>query len=382
MDNSNALNLLKKTIKINTVLGNEKELADFLQELLKENGIPSKQVEYSPGRNGLIATFEGEEPGSVLGFSGHLDVVPVGEVEWENDPFAAVEKDGKVYGRGSCDMKSGLISAIVALIRFKQNKEKFKGTIKFIITVGEETSSLGATQLVKAGYADDLDAMIINEPTDLKVGVAHKGALWPRITTYGKTAHGSMPHRGVNAINNMVKLINELNNTIDFSQYNDELLGEPTSSINIIRGGSGTNVVPDKATIEIDIRTVPQQDHSQIKKDIEEILENLSRKDDDFKYEIEYVNDLLAIKTDTEDPFTHLVSSSVQEVLEDSATVFAPSYYTDGSEFVLADKDFPIIIIGPGEEEMAHQPNEYVDIEKFYDMIEINTKIMKNFFAQ
>lgn len=381
MDNKEALELLKESIRVNTVLGNEKELADHLQTLLDSHDIPSKQVEYSSGRNGLVVTLEGNQPGPVLGFSGHLDVVPIGEVEWDDDPFAAVEKDGKLYGRGSCDMKSGLISAIVALIRIKKSGFNFNGTIKMLITVGEETSSIGATQLVNEGYANDLDALIINEPTDLKVGVAHKGALWPRITTFGKTAHGSMPHKGVNAIEKIIKFVSEFNNSFDFSQYTDDLLGHSTSSLNIIRGGNGTNVVPDKATVELDIRTLPQQDHEQIKSEIEAILYQLAENDEDFKYEIEYINDLVSIKTDPEDPFTQIVNQSVREVLQQDPEIFAPSYYTDGSEFVLSDNDYPIIIIGPGEAEMAHQPNEYVVIDKYFDMIDINQKIIENYFS-
>lgn len=382
MNNNEALELLKESIRINTVLGNEKELADHLQSLLNTHNIPSEQVEYSQGRNGLIVTLKGNEPGPVLGFSGHLDVVPVGEVDWDDDPFAATEKDGKLFGRGSCDMKSGLISAIVALIRFKKSGQSFNGTIKMLITVGEETSSIGATQLVNEGYANDLDALIINEPTDLKVGVAHKGALWPRITTFGKTAHGSMPHKGINAIEKIIQFVQKFNDTFDFTQYTDDLLGHSTSSLNIIRGGNGTNVVPDKATIEIDIRTLPQQDHEQIKTDIETILKQLSEEDENFNYEIEYINDLVSIKTDTEDPFTQLVNKSVREVLQQDPDIFAPSYYTDGSEFVLSDNDYPIIIIGPGEAEMAHQPNEYVDIQKYYDMIDINQKVIENYFSK
>lgn len=239
MDNQEALQLLKEVVQIKSILGDEKLVADKLQALFEQHDIPCEQVEYSAGRNQLVATLKGSETGPVLGFSGHMDVVPVGEIPWEEDPFAAIEKDGLLYGRGTCDMKSGLIAAVVAMIRLKEAGANFKGTVKLLATVGEETSAIGSGQLVDQGYADDLDALVIGEPTNVEIGVAHKGALWPRITTYGKTAHGSMPDQGVNAIEHMLLVLNAFKETFDFSQSVDELVGASTSSLDIIKGGNG-----------------------------------------------------------------------------------------------------------------------------------------------
>jgi len=383
MDNHQALELLKEVVQTNTVLGNEKVLADKLEKLLKKYDFKTEKVEYAEGRSQLIVTYKGKNEGPVLGFSGHLDVVPVGEVDWEEDPFGAVEKDGKLYGRGSCDMKSGLISALVALIRLKESNTEINGTIKFLITAGEETSSVGADQLVELGYADDVDALIINEPTDLKVGIAHKGDLWPKITSYGKTSHGSMPEQGVNAINQLIRVINQFNQDerFDFTSVIDDFVGNSTSSLNIFQGGKGTNVVPDRASIEIDIRTLFSQDHEKIKADIADFLEEIKSKEENFDYDLEFINDLVAIKTDSEDSFTQLVQQAAEETLGSKVELFAPSYYTDGSKFVLSEKEFPIIIIGPGLPEYAHQPNEYVEVEKFYDMITINQTIMEKYLT-
>lgn len=376
MKNKEALQLLKESVQINTVYGNERELADKIKIVLFDNGFEIEEVSLAKNRTQLIATLKGTEDGPVLAFSGHLDVVPVGEVKWDDDPFSAIEKDGKIYGRGSTDMKSGLISAIAGVIRMKNNGRPIKGTLKLVITAGEETSSIGAAQLVELGYVDDVDAMIINEPTDLKIGVAHKGALWIRITAYGKSAHGSMPHKGVNAITQLIKLVNKItkDERFKYEKFTDDTVGRSTKSLNVFNGGKGTNVLPDQAVLEYDIRTIVSQDHKKIKNDFETLLKEMQNDDLEFKYDLEFFNDLVAVKTEEDNPFVDIVREAVETVLEES-TIKNPAYYTDGSKFVLSNKDFPIIILGPGQPELAHQPNEYVEIEQFYNMIEINKKI-------
>ena len=379
MDNEKALCLLKESININTTLGNEKQLADILQKKLEEHQFEVRQVEYSEGRSGLIATLKGSEDGPVLGLSGHLDVVPVGGVPWETDPFNATEKGGKLFGRGSCDMKSGLIALIAGVFRFLEKETPFKGTIKFLITMGEESSSLGAKQMLDMGEAEDIDAMVIAEPTDLKIGIAHKGALWPKITFFGKTAHGSMPDKGINAIQNAMKAIRAIDDSFCFTEVVDEAVGSSTISLNIIEGGKSSNVVPDECTVIYDIRTVVSQDHEEIKKQFVELLDGISESDKNFKYNIEFINDLPAMKSNPDDPFIDIVSSSVSEVNDIEVEFKNPAYYTDGSIFFQSKKEYPIVILGPGEAEMAHQPNEYVDIEKFYNMISIAANITEKF---
>ncbi|MDR0922693.1 MAG: ArgE/DapE family deacylase [Lactobacillales bacterium] len=379
MNNQEALDLLKEVVKIKSVLGNEKLVADKLQAVLEKYDIPCEQVEYSKGRNQLVATLKGTEEGKTLGLSGHMDVVPVGEVPWDFDPFAAIEKDGNLYGRGTCDMKSGLVSYVVAMTRLKQSGANFKGTIKLLATVGEETSAIGAGKLVDKGYADDLDALLIGEPTNIEIGVAHKGALWPRITTFGKTAHGSMPSLGVNAIEHMLLVLTAFKKKFNFSSSVDDLVGASTSSIDVINGGNGTNVVPDKCTVEIDIRTIKAQNHEEIKKQFTEMLDELTKTVPDFKAEVEFINDLPSMRTEVTDPFTELTQKVVSDVTGTPSETFGLTGYTDGSQFERVNKEFPILILGPGETKYAHQPNEFITIDDFYKMIDINTKIAEAF---
>lgn len=379
MEKEKAISILKDTLKIDTTLSNEKEMADYLEKLLNQAGIETEQVTYSDGRNQLIATLKGEKSGKTLGFTGHMDVVPVGEIPWKHEPFAAEEEAGKIYARGAADMKSGLVAQVIAMIDLKENHVPLNGDIRLLATVGEETSAIGAGQLTKLGFGNDLDGLVIGEPTSNRVIIAHKGALWFRLKTLGHTAHGSMPDKGVNAIDHMLALLNRFKETFDFSVYKDPLVGASTSSIDIIHGGNGTNVVPDLCTVEIDIRTIAGQSHEEIKKQMQQIVTELEQTIPDFKAEIEVINDLGSVRTAENDELVVKALQAVKEVTGETKHPEGLTGYTDGSQFVKADKKFPIIVLGSGNVELAHQPDEYVCIDEFMDTIEINKKLAQSF---
>lgn len=379
MEKEKAISILKDTLKMDTTLSNEKEMADYLEKLLNQAGIETEQVTYSDGRNQLIATLKGEKSGKTLGFTGHMDVVPVGEIPWKHEPFAAEEVAGKIYARGAADMKSGLVAQVIAMIDLKENHVPLNGDIRLLATVGEETSAIGAGQLTKLGFGNDLDGLVIGEPTSNRVIIAHKGALWFRLKTLGHTAHGSMPDKGVNAIDHMLALLNRFKETFDFSVYKDPLVGASTSSIDIIHGGNGTNVVPDLCTVEIDIRTIAGQSHEEIKKQMQQIVTELEQTIPDFKAEIEVINDLGSVRTAENDELVVKALQAVKEVTGETKHPEGLTGYTDGSQFVKADKKFPIIVLGSGNVELAHQPDEYVCIDEFMDTIEINKKLAQSF---
>lgn len=379
MDKVKTIEHLKDLIKIDTTLGNEKQAADYLENLLKSYGIPTQQVEYSAGRHQLIATLEGQEKGKTLAISGHLDVVPVGQAEWQYPPFSATEVDGKIYGRGSSDMKGGTMAAVIAAIELKEKKTPLKGNLKLLLTVGEETSAIGAEQLTKLGYADDLDAMIIGEPSHNDIGYAHKGALWLRITTYGRSAHGSMPEEGVNAVEHMVDFIEAFRRESNFASIKDQVLGCPTASIDTISGGKGTNVIPDKCSIEIDMRTVPAQNHTEMVASCQKLIDKLAASIKGFKASIEVINDQMPVYTDPKDKLVEISKAAIEKIIGKTPQILASPGYTDASQFVKAKKKYPVLIIGPGIGQLAHQTNEYVEIKDYTDTIAIYEQIAIEF---
>lgn len=379
MTDEKKVSILKDIIKIDTVGGNEKKVVDYFTTLLEGMGFKIEKVKYKENREQLIVTLEGNKEGKVLGYSGHMDVVPVGNIEWDYPPFSAVQEGDKIYGRGTCDMKAGLTAMLIAMIELKELKVPLIGKIKLLATVGEETSGVGAEQLTKLGYADDLDALMISEPTDMKVTIAHKGALWTRFKTFGKTAHGSMPSQGINAIEHMRIFMDEFDKKFNFFLEKDELVGNSTSSLNLINAGKATNVIPDECLVEYDIRTIAKQNHEEIKSSFTELINLLTKKIPNFKASVEYINDLNPVKTDVNDQFVHLTIDTIKELYNTIPEVNGLSGYTDASQFTKTKKKFPVIIFGPGITELAHQPNEYIEISKYLKSIEIYKKLAINY---
>lgn len=373
MNQIEAKELLVEVLKIKTVNGNEEVLATYLQRILEAEGFECEQVPYQPGRTSLIVTYDSGQPGKTLAFSEHLDVVPVGELEWEFDPFNPIEKDGKLYGRGSSDMKSGVAAMVVALIRLKQTGQLKKGRVKLLLTADEEDGVKGARDLTAKGYADHLDAIVIGEPTDLKVAPANKGVIWPTFRFEGKTAHGSRPHEGINAIEQALLFIQAFKDELGprLQSYTDDLVGQSSYSINAIHGGQAVNVVPDALELKIDIRTTADMDHLAIKQDLQALLDRLAATHPNFKGRFEVQSELLAVRTDPSHPFVQLVIDQVKTYRSADQVLMGLSGGTDASAFTVADPDMPIVICGPGAIGQAHQPDEFVYVDTYLQAIDL-----------
>ncbi|RLL40713.1 M20 family peptidase [Oceanobacillus piezotolerans] len=383
MNQEQAKSFLKDIIQIKSVNppGNETAVAEKLKSLFDEHSIETELVEYDVNRANLIARIKGEEDGPVLGLTGHMDVVPTGEIEWEHDPFGAEEEDGKIYGRGTSDMKSGLVACALAMIALKEQGLPKKGEVTLLATVGEEAGAVGSRQLTEKGYTDQLDALIVAEPTENQIKIAHKGALWPQIITYGKTAHGSMPDTGTNAVVHMNEIIHRmLGEEFELKYEEDDLLGGPTFSIDVIKGGTNTNVVPDQCLVNIDIRTVPSQDHKQIIEQMEQVIQSVKEKYPNLKADIRILNDQQPVRTSSEDSFVKLVQD-VKKSLGGDITLGGITAYTDSSQFTKAEKKFPVIVMGPGGTAAAHQPDEYVEVDEFLKSIYLYKEIGKKFLT-
>ncbi|MGX7107539.1 ArgE/DapE family deacylase [Hutsoniella sourekii] len=353
----------------------------MIQPVLEEAGFHCHRVVFAgdPTRAQLLATLNGQEAGRVLGFSGHTDVVPVGQVKWRTDPFQATETDGKLYGRGTADMKAGLVAQIAAATQIAKEKIPFKGQIKLLITAAEEVGLQGAGELTKAGYANDLDGLVIGEPTDLQIATAHKGVFWLQVKTFGQSSHSSRPHQGVNAIDHLILAIQAIQAELDL-EANDPIVGPSTLSLNHIGGGNGNNVVPDHAEALFDIRTIASQDTQAIYNQAQTILDKLATQVEAFQYELTVEADVKAVSTPRDSDLVQATESALttqQQPIDYSSF----SGGTDASQFTQAG-DFPIIIIGPGKMDMAHQPNEYVDLQDFYTMIQVYKDLALNFLNQ
>ena len=353
--------LLKKLIRArSTVDVGELAAANLLAEYLADHGfdccVDTWDDEAGVTRANCMGHLKtsGEKP--ALLFASHLDVVPPGDSSWSTDPFDPVETDGRIYGRGSTDMKGPMVAAAAAIIDCLESSAELKGDIIFAATAGEETDSCGIKRFVKdfQRQSQPIAGIIIPEPTDFKAVIAHRGMLWIEITTAGKTAHSSMPHLGINALSKMVKLLNRLEDfQPDFTAHPQ--LGEPSMSINVIHGGKAVNVVPDSCSVTVDIRTVPGQLHADITGQLKSVCRKLKEQDPDFHAEVEILRTVEALEGDADCEFIKNIC-----LAGGIAKTSAVGYTTDGP--FLTPLEVPIVIFGPGQSSICHQPDEYIEI--------------------
>ena len=350
--------LLEKMIAAAPTAENgEAQCANAIMDYFEASGIEAHLDIWNDNRANIVAKLPSAGDRQGLLFASHLDVVPPGEAKWASDPFRPIEKDGKIFGRGAADMKGGIAALASAMTEIAAEKTKLQGQVVFAATAGEETDSCGAKRFV-AQNKDTLKpfaGIVIPEPTDFQVVTAHRGMLWLQIETTGKTAHGSMPHLGINAITSMSHLLNKLGvYKIPYKKH--PTLGGCSMSINEIHGGKATNVIPDHCLIRIDIRTLPTQQNENIVQSFQQILDELKGTVKDFDAKLSVTRSVEALETDNESDFVKTFCDSVK--IDETAAV---GFATDAPFF--APLNAPTVIFGPGKPSACHKPDEYIDIE-------------------
>jgi succinyl-diaminopimelate desuccinylase len=378
-----AVDLLKQMIRLKSVNppGDEEPVARLLQSVLQKSGVETEIQQLAPNRSNLVARIRGTGGKGSLIFSGHMDTVPPGDIAWEFDPYGAAEKDGRIYGRGASDMKSGLAAMTTAMMEIARSRVALQGDLILAATAGEEVDCCGARAMVEEGLLQEAAAMVIGEPSNGKIFIAHKGALWLEITAYGKTAHGSMPEQGVNAIEHMNRFINALREQFRFRYEADDLLGEPSLNLSVISGGVKTNVVPDMCRLQIDIRTVPGQNHQEIVEELRRLLAELEEQTH-ARFELAILNDKPSVRTSASHGVVALALATAEELFGQTFDPAGVRYFTDASVFVPGSGgSLPVIIYGPGDEKLAHQPNEYVEIHKYLEAIQFYKELAIRFLS-
>lgn len=367
--------------------GNEEEVAHYIAQFLKnlDLGIEVHVEEVAPGRPNVIGVVDSGQPGKTLLFEGHTDVVTEGDPNnWTYDPFGAEIVDGRMYGRGTNDTKGNLACMITAVRSILEDKDNFKGKIILCIPVDEESLMLGIQDFIKNGWADDVDGAIICEPEENQVCVAQRGALRIKIIVHGRMAHGAISWSGINPNWRMAKIITALQN---LEQAHQEKYGEheflrwPTITPTILQapvsGDAQINVIPEKCMTTLDIRTIPNQDHQEIIRDIEKIFEKLQVEDNDFKATYEVIADRPATETAKDDPVVEAIYAAVESVLDREPQYNGVPGATDGT--YLHIHGVPIVTIGAGDRDIPHQIDEYVDVEELGETTALYRQAALNF---
>jgi succinyl-diaminopimelate desuccinylase len=364
--------LLQRLIQIKSVNppGNEKEIANFIKRLLLKNNIPSELVPLEEGRSSVVAKIEGKEERNIT-LCGHLDTVRVIEEDWSKPPLQGIIEEGKMYGRGTSDMKGGVAAIIYTSILLKRRGITPQKKVQLALTADEEWGYRGAKTLVDQGFFDQTDFLIITEPTNLQVAVGEKGEVWIKAKFYGKSAHGSTPELGVNTVIPGSKFVLEVSEEYK-KLFNQDPLWE-NNSINIgqFHGGVQVNVVPNYSEVQLDFRVISEEDKKKA-------LELVRKKGQDIgeEFGVQFKEEIFNYHHSI---FTSLDNLYIQKFMQVAGVKEATivKYCTDGGT-IIPEKKIPFIIFGPGDIAQAHQNDEYIELESLYQSVDTFLEFLKS----
>ncbi|NHJ86078.1 MAG: M20 family metallopeptidase [Asgard group archaeon] len=333
-------------------------IASYLKEVGKDFGFKSQIFEMDNNRHNIVLSFGEGKKDIVL--SGHLDTVPIGdEVEWKYPPLQVTEVDGKLFGRGTVDMKGGVASLIAVMEVLYRCEVEFDHKIVFAGTADEEVGMNGAFHLKEKGIMNNAECLIITEATDLKVGIAEKGPYWIRVKVKGKAAHGSMPEVGVNAIEGACIGMNHLKKQLPSLTH--DLLGTSTLNVGLIQGGSKINIVPEDCSFDCDYRLVPGVSQEGFDLKITSLLKELSSSQK-FSINHEVLHTIPALSTSKDNPLVQSLLNWSKEITKIESSPIGLTYGTDAAALI-PPLDIPFIILGGGLPSVLHQANEYVHLD-------------------
>ncbi len=333
----------------------------------------------------VVCRREGGGPGPCVHFNGHLDVVEPGH-GWTVEPFGAEVRDGRIYGRGSCDMKGGLAAAVIAVEALIEDRDALPGALEISATADEESGGYGGVaHLAGQGYfsAPRVDHVIIPEPLNVdRVCLGHRGVWWAEIETRGRIAHGSMPFLGDCAVRHMAAFLERLETEL-YPKLGTRRSAMPvvpeaarcsTLNINSLHGGLDDGfdglpaaLVPDSCRVVLDRRFLLEETLEQVKGEVVAVLEGLRQSRPDFRYDIRDIIAVDPVMTDRQAPVVRAVADQVERVLGRAAElVVSPGTY-DQKHIARIGRLDDCIAYGPGILDLAHQPDEYVVID---DMVE------------
>lgn len=358
-------------VRINTINppGDELILARYCGDFLKRIGFEVNLIAHSEKRASVLACLKGtgQVPGVMV--CSHLDTVPLGAIPWQHNPLGGEIADGKIWGRGTSDMKGGLAATLAAAQVIVESGLQLQGDLWIGLTAGEEVDFLGAIELAQHREVLPLQVLLIPEPSSNDIYLAQKGALWLEIGMEGKTAHGSMPELGINAVELMIKFIHQFK-LLEFPFRPHLLLDGPIATVTTIKGGFLINIVPDECCATLDIRTMPGQNHTDILDQIQGVLNSLEKSTPGLKTRINVLKNLPAVITEVDNPKVFPIREAACAVSGRQVQIKGLRFFTNSAVLATA-WETPVIVCGPGQTGMAHQLDEYVEIKLLREAVEI-----------
>lgn len=360
--------ILKELVGFVSVSANSNlDIIAYIEARLASLGIASRRIPDKTGQKAsLLATIGPADRAGVV-LSAHTDVVPATEPNWSSPPFTASLRDGRLYGRGACDMK-GFIAAILAQLPALRAGAT-ETPIHLAFSYDEEVGCRGAPDLVAevAGLKVKPALCIVGEPTSLTVATAHKGKVAYRITVTGRTGHSALPHRAANAVlagARVATLLGDLAAEAARSVKRDDAFDPPYTTIHVgsLHGGSALNLVPDRAVLEYEIRNVPDSDIPALLKSIEAGIaaerESLRRSAPEADILIEEIAAYPQLAT----PAGHPAIAAVATLANTDAKPRTVSFGTEAGLY--AEAGIPTVICGPGDMTRAHKADEWIGLDE------------------
>jgi succinyl-diaminopimelate desuccinylase len=338
--------------------GREAEAADAADGFCRALGLATARFEAAPGRPNLVARLE-RGPGPVVAFCSHLDTVPVGDpAAWARAPLAAAIDGGTMWGRGTCDAKGTIAAALEAVAVLNDSGAELRGTLELDLVSDEETMGfLGAAFLLEQGHVAP-DAVIVGEPTSLRLVRAQRGACWIQVVTKGVAAHGSAPERGVNAILHMAEVIRRLRGSLP--DVTHEVLGGPSINVGTVVGGEKVNMVPARCRAEIDRRTIPGETSEEVLAQVRRAIDDARADDPDLDADVEVLFHAQPFEVDETAAVVTQVSAALAEGTGRPAQLMGFRGASDARFF--AEAGCEVVVCGPGDIAVAHTIEEHIDL--------------------
>ena len=377
-----------------------RDICEFLDVRLRKSGFETMMVRAfdTPGdsekypRWNIVARRAGYRKGECVHFNSHTDVVEVGQ-GWTFDPFGGELADGKIYGRGSCDMKGGLAASIIAAEAFIETFTNYAGAIEISGTADEETGGFGGVAyLAEQGYfsPEKVQHVIIPEPLHKdRICLGHRGVYWAEIETHGRIAHGSMPFLGDCAVRHMGAVLQKMETDLypELAKKRTDMPVVPegarqsTMNVNSFHGGQPepeedfdglpSACVPDRAKMIIDRRYLIEESYDEVKREIVDVLEKVAGERDGFKYDIREIQSVFPSITNEDAPVVKSISKGIETVLgKQPEFVISPGTY-DQKHIDRIGRLKNCVAYGPGILNLAHQPDEYVGVDDMIDSAKV-----------
>ncbi|MEY8355347.1 M20 family metallopeptidase [Lachnospiraceae bacterium 54-53] len=378
---SDAVSLTRSLIRIDSTDPGacETNIGEYIFDRLSSFHVPVVKKEVLPGRFNIMAKIKGAVDDPALVYICHMDTVTIGE-GWTTDPLGAEVREGRIYGRGACDMKSGLacaLSAFAAMAGEVRSGRMPKHSFVFIGTVDEEDFMRGVEDVIKEGWVTSKSLVLDTEPTNGQIQVAHKGRTWFEITVTGVTAHASTPWKGADAIAAMAEIISFIRRRIGECPSHEDL-GISTVTFGQIEGGYRPYVVPDRCRVWIDMRLVPPTDTEAAVKIVTEAIREASVQIPGITASLKVTGDRPCIEKDDSSRLLKALKAAAEESTGEQAKVTFFPGYTDTA--VIAGKlhNPNCMSYGPGNLERAHKPDEFVPCEDILRCEEVLTRLARS----